>query len=162
MKYHRSNYFWLTSVGIKDVYHKTQLLFLFFTLIPLAFGRPGIMTKGGIVHMNTLRGCRNGETWEAMDQGLHMLWPYEWVTSQKYTDRTRLWEGRQSTRDITVSSCGCHKWEGKREGKGTRWQWPIMSWLAHWERKVPSRRQMGKLVRQGWSLSGFGAYPGTS
>ena len=120
------------------------------------------MTKGGLVHMNTLRGCRNGETWEAMDQGLHTLWPYKWVTSHKYTDRTWLWEGSQSNRAITFSRCGCYKWEGERERKDTRWQWPIMSWLAHWERKVPSRRQMGKLVRQGWSLSGFGAYPRTS
>lgn len=43
----------------------------------LVGARPGILPKGGLVHTKALRGYRKSETWEAMDQGLHLLWHSE-------------------------------------------------------------------------------------
>ena len=139
-------------------------IFLFFTLKHLAFSlwQTGDAEKRWPSAHEYSEGLQKQWNMGSRGSGIAQLWPYKWVTSHKYTSRTWLWEGRQSTRAITFSRCDGYKWEGEQEGKDAQWQWPTMSWLAHWQRKVPSRGQMGNLVRRGWSLSWFGAYPGTS
>ena len=126
--------------------------------------------------MNTLRGCRNSETREAVDWGLHS----SGLRNERPLINTQAGLGCGKEDRVpeplhfqgVIDTSGCcgrsfrpssrNKWEGEQEGKDAQWQWPTMSWLAHWQRKVPSRGQMGNLVRRGWSLSWFGTYPGTS
>lgn len=58
--------------------HWAQALYHLKPGVCLLMGaRPGILPKGGLVHVKTLRGCRKSETREAMGQGLRLLWPSE-------------------------------------------------------------------------------------
>lgn len=115
----------------------------------LVGARPGILPKGGLVHMKALRGCRKSETREAMDQGLHCsgllneLPLVDIQTGLGCGKEARVPEPLHFPGEVATSGKG-HKKGRTFSGSGP--QCPC--WNTE-KGRYSSRGQMGKPVRQG-------------